>query len=369
MNKIVSYPSVWSKINYIVSVCKRLGYAVKIVSVAESTSGRFTGVKRQIDQQESHVFFSSTKRANLLGAKFSHLLQWMKIILYLLCHVKNDDVVLVYHSIYNLRWLEIYKKLFRKKFILEIEDVFSELAENCKRFADDEREIFSAADACICVNDLIAEKYEIKRPTLVSYGSYSLPPYYAKTSTGKIRLVYAGVIERERNAAFLALNAMEFLGDNYELHILGFGDKFNIDALEQQIAQFNEKSGSQRIIYHGRKDGHEYFRFLQTCDIGLSTHAYDIRNMASADNTFPSKVLVYLANNLRVVAQRLKCLEASALNFGITYYDEPVPQQLADAIKRIDLTVPYDSRSKIQQMDELFTRDMAGLLKNSNSMA
>ena len=48
-DRIVSYPSVWSKIDYVASVIKECGYDVELVSEAASVNGLFRGYKKQID--------------------------------------------------------------------------------------------------------------------------------------------------------------------------------------------------------------------------------------------------------------------------------------------------------------------------------
>ena len=350
-DKIVSYPSVWSKIDYVASIIKECGYDVELVSEAASVKGLFRGYKKQIDEHECIKYFTSRHYNNKLLNKFTTFSQWCKILIYLLFHVKREDKLLVYHSIYNLKWLSVYHDLFGKKFSIEIEDVFSALNEKVKHFEKQEWNLFSKASTCICVNDLISQKLDPKQPKIISYGSYSLPEYI-KTPRGKtIRLVYAGVIEQERNAAFLAVQAMQYLPQNYELNILGFGNEQDITALQRTIKEVN-----RNIKFLGRMEGQTYYSFLQECDIGLSTHMYDESNMSSADNTFPSKVLVYLSNGLRVVAQRLACLEQSYVSEAICYYSEPNPQKVAEAITNVDLSI--DSRERICELGIAFKSDI-----------
>ena len=349
--KIVSYPSVWSKIDYVASVIKEYGYNVELVSEATSVKGLFRGYKKQIDDQERVKYFTSRHYNNNLLNKFSTLTQWCKVLCYLLLHVKREDKVLVYHSLYNLKWLSLYHNLVGKDFSLEIEDVFSALNDEDKRFEKQEWNLFSKASTCICVNDLIAQKLNQKQPKIISYGSYLLPEYHKTLKDDTVRLVYAGVIEQQRNAAFLAVQAMRYLPGNYELNILGFGDDRDICALKECI-----KKVDRNIKYRGRMEGQEYYSFLQSCDIGLSTHVYDDGNMASADNTFPSKILVYLSNGLHVVAQRLACLEQSLISDTICYYDEPDPKKVAEAISNADLSM--DTRQKISELATSFQRDI-----------
>ena len=355
-DKIVSFPSVISKIDYVIHAAKEIGFDVNVVSLATSTNGRFKGVSKRIDENETHTYFSSLKTKNPFLNKIIIFSDWIKIIAFLLKNVKKDDKVLVYHSLYNRWWLNVYKKLFKKDFVLQIEDVYTSVHKNISRFKKTEWDMFRLTDKHICVNDILRDRLESEK-SVVSYGNYTVPEKFSTKKHDNIRLVYAGVIEQKRNAAFLALSAMDVLPENYELHILGFGDKADIETLEGLI----EKS-DKKVFYHGSKNGEEYLKFLQNCDIGLSTHTYYEEDMESADHTFPSKVLVYMSNGLRVVAQRLDCLVRSEIGNLIYFYDEPAPQSLAKAIQSIDMSQLYDSRAVINQLDKAFTAELRSLL-------
>lgn len=321
---------------------------MEVVSEATSISGKFSGYKKRIDELESIKYFSSYGYKNFLLRRLVTLIQWSKILMYLLVHVRKSDKVLVYHSIYNLKWLTLYYRLLGRKYSIEIEDVFSELTSRAQKYKDKEWTVFRNAETCFCVNDLIAEKIKQDKRVIVSYGSYSLPKYKPREASDMIRLVYAGVIEQERNAAFLAVDAMRYLPEKYHLDILGFGSERDIVALQKRIEECDNKN----IEFHGRKDGEQYISFLQSCDIGLSTHVYDENNIKSADNTFPSKVLIYLSNGLTVVAQRLNVLEKSRVNEAIVYYDEPTPQNVATTIQNCQQK--KNSRFIVEQLNETF---------------
>ena len=269
----------------------------------------------------------------------------------------------MYHSLYNRKWLKKYKKLNKNPFILEIEDVFSSLSKRNKRFKREEWQLFNLASGSICINDIVQEKLSDKVTNVISYGSYTLPTYYrTKKEDAKIKIVYAGVIEQERKAAFLAVESMQYLSGEYELHILGFGRKEDIDALQNLIFYINAQIGKTCIYFHGKKNGDEYYRFLQNCDIALSTHSYDENTIEAANHTFPSKVLVYMANGLRVVAQNLEVLRRSKIGDLLYFYDSPKPECLAKAIQNIDISQPYDSRKKIEELDERFKSEVKKLL-------
>lgn len=362
-NKITTYPSVLSKIDYIVASVKKLGREVEILSISPSKAGKFNGFYSKIDNLESHQYISSRNYKNKLFKKISFLIQSYKIFRYLKNNVKEQDRVIVYHSLYNRIWLKKYLRKFKNKVILQIEDVFSEIANNVSHFKKQEWKMFNMFDKCLCVNDILMKELKGVPQKIVSYGSYDLPTRFEFENDSKIKIVYAGVVEQTRKAAFLATLAVKYLPKNYELHILGFGNEQDILALNVLIKNINKEG--ERVFFHERMSGEEYAKFLQSCQIALSTHSYDSKDDVSANYTFPSKILTYLANNLRVVAQRLTVLEQCKIVKFIMFYDKPDPNELAKAIKGIDITTPYDSREKIKELDEQFTKDLKRLLEKA----
>lgn len=48
--------------------------------------------------------------------------------------------------------------------------------------------------------------------------------------------------------------------------------------------------------------------------------------------SFPSKILVYLANGLKVVSIRIPAIEQSAVVDSLVFYDKQTPEKIAEAI-------------------------------------
>lgn len=364
---LISYPSVWSKIEYICEKIKNCGYNVDILSAAPiKRNGFYRGHVVQQKSGMKEIYLSSFKTKYSLFNKINLIYVYFQIICRLAA-VKKDDIILVYHSMFYDRPIILLKKLFRKAFILEIEDVFSELSEKNHYMKARERKFFEQAQAYLCVNDLIADELKNQKKKVISYGRYDLPPLYqpkVELKTDIIDLVYAGVIEQQRGAAFLAADAMLYLDKRYRLHICGFGNETDLHALCNKIREHNADLRREAIVFHGMLEGEEYYRLLQDCQIALSTHRYNAENLSSADHTFPSKILVYLANGLRVAAQKLDCLQRSKVGNIIYYYDEPEPKNVAQAIERIKLDSPYRGREIMQSLDETFQKEMRCLLSS-----
>lgn len=361
---ITSYPSVWSKIDYVSDTLKRIGYNVCYVCPVIPRKGRFKKRVIRKDEQETHIYFSAfSKRKSKALVKLNNFLQMLQILAYLLVNTKSDDRILIYHSMYHCFWAPALKKIFRKKYILQIEDVYSALSPAGNTYEKKEWDYFETANGYLCVNTLIRDRIHNSAPKIISHGRYAVSGVIESKISTRCRLVYAGVIEQVRKGAFLAVETMNYLPENYELVILGFGNEKDICDLKKAIKNINDEKGWCCIKYLGYMAGEEYLRELQKCSIALSTHMYDDTNMKSADYTFPSKLLVYLGNGLHIVAQDLKCLRESEINEYITYYDRPVPQAVAKAITAIDTQKEYDSRKKIKELDREFCRGIQNLFE------
>ena len=174
-----------------------------------------------------------------------------------------------------------------------------------------------------------------------------------------IHCVYAGTFDPRKGGAAAAAAAAEFLPDDYHIHILGFGSDEEIRNMKDCISRVAKKSAA-KVSYDGLLTGEDYIKFIQSCDIGLSTQNPDAAFNATS---FPSKILSYLANGLRVVSIRIPAIEQSDVGDKLFYYDEQTPDQIAKAIRSIDMSQEYDSRRLIEQLSECFERELVEVLE------
>ena len=126
------------------------------------------------------------------------------------------------------------------------------------------------------------------------------------------------------------------------------------------IEESNAK-GKATVSYDGLLSGEDYIQFLQKCQIGLSTQNPDAAFNATS---FPSKILSYMANGLRVVTIRIPAIEGSAVTENLYYYDKQTPEEIAKAIEAIDFQDGYNSRKKIFELHQQFAKDLKDLLEN-----
>lgn len=177
---LTSYPSVWSKIEYISEKIKNCGYSVNLFSAAPTKQKGFyhgNTILHKDGTRETYV--SSFRTKYFILNKLSIMFIYCQII-YRLLTVDKDDIILVYHSMFYDRPVTILKKLFRKNFVLEIEDVYSELSDENKYLKQRERRFFELPQAYLCVNDLIAEKLENNKKKIISYGRYGFAANLSK---------------------------------------------------------------------------------------------------------------------------------------------------------------------------------------------
>lgn len=369
--RLAFFPSAQPKIQYIINVLKEKDYFVNVVSTCSiQDKGIFKAKQYELDNHEKRIYFSSFKTSLKYLDKISTLLSFVQLIKYILFSVKKDDVIIIYHSIYYYRPMKLVKKMSKKKFILEIEELYSYLDRDNIGFRNQEIDFINSASAYLLVNKLIDEKISRgEKNAIISHGAYNVPPKFNNSSfkyKDYINVVYAGVIENTRNAAFISTEAAKFLSNEYRVHILGFGDLENVENLKKLINQINTELMSERVIYHGSMSGNEYHSFLQACDIALSTHSYDQESMSSADYSFPSKIITYMANGLRVVSANIRSVKSSLVGEYLTYYDNNTPEDIAKAIMTINKEAggrDIDTRKIIEELDGEFKNEIDELLK------
>ena len=95
----------------------------------------------------------------------------------------------------------------------------------------------------------------------------------------------------------------------------------NIKEKEEVIKLIGEvsKESNCKVTFDGLKKGEEYKKFLQSCHIGLSTQNPE----KEFNNTsFPSKVLSYMSNGLRVVTVKIPVIKTAEVSDYMFYYDK-----------------------------------------------
>jgi glycosyltransferase involved in cell wall biosynthesis len=352
-----------NKIDYISSSLNRLGYHVEIISPSWTNHQRgfYKSKKITINNDIDLTLFSTF---GALKLRFFRIMKYLwtlfQLIIYLMIKTEKNENIMVYHSTILSAPLRFVKKIKHFQLILEVEEIYSKVSPN-KTFNRQENKIIEAADKYIFSTEMLNEKLNHKhKPYSVIYGTYQVEEDRGvKFDDGKIHVVYAGTFDPRKGGALAAAAAAEFLPKNYHVHIIGFGTKEQIEKLQATVDSINKKSNAT-VTYDGLLRGEEYIQFLQKCHVGLSTQNSDAEYN---DTSFPSKILSYMANGLRVVTIRIKAIETSAIGDKVYYYDKQTPKDIADAIISVDFNEPYDSRKIIKRLDEKFVEEIRALLK------
>lgn len=348
-----------NKLQYIFECMQKLGLRFEVLSASGTTGKKPVHGKKVtlFDGVTLHLPMSlgnSCMPIRVLG-------NWLiKIWLFLkLLRMKKTDTLIVYHSLYYMKTVSFAKKLRKFRVVLEAEEIYGDAVGNTTMSAK-EIAFFQTADAYIFPTQLLNEKVNLEnKPYVLIHGTYKAEKdRNCKFNDGKLHAVYAGTFDPRKGGCAAAAEAAAKLDSRYHIHIIGFGTKEDTQNLQKKIAEI-AKTTACEISFDGLKSGEEYIRYMQSCDIGLST-----QNPVGDynDTSFPSKVLSYMANGLRVVSVRIPVLEKSAVNDLLYYYEAQTPENIAEAVKAVDMHDGYDSRKVIEKLDRQFQRDLKGLL-------
>lgn len=351
-----------SKMAYIISVIKKLGKNIKVISVV--SGGKFGFHKRlesKVDTRETDIFLESLDIPIKGISKVCAFQRICSLFLFLVFNVKKSDTVLVYNTQVFSSPVRLAKKIKKFKLILEIEE-FLYLDHtrkiNAKR-ASQEKKLISVADGYILVNNLMSKHIDESKPYAVAYGGYDIPPRTKeRLADGNIHIVYAGGIDALRRVD-VAVKAMEFLPENYRLHILGQGPKKDISDLMKCINEVNHASNLQKVKYEGCLLGRQYDEFLQSCHIGINMQMI---GAPIEEFAYPSKISSYLGRGLNVVSGSLKSIESSPFAKGISFFRENSPEAVARAILSCANRTYEDQVQLIKEAEKAFYFQMEKLM-------
>lgn len=350
-----------NKMNYICEALENNGYNTEIVSASGTTEKKFCKSKKvKLTDKTTLKLFSSLPRLNRIVSVIDRVILKTKLFLYMIKNTNKDSIVMVYHSLGYMSLVKRLKKLKGFKLIIEAEEIYGDVIGD-EKTSQKEYDFFKIADAFIFPTELLSEKVNTeKKPEVIIYGTYHIEKELSKLfSDGKIHCVYAGTLDPRKGGAIASAESALFLNENYHIHILGFGNEKEKAEMLNTIDSISKKSKA-KITYDGLLSGEEYIKFIQSCDIGLSTQN---PNGKYNDTSFPSKILSYMANGLRVVSVRIPVVEESGIGKCVYYYDEQTPENIAKAIKSIDFSEEYDSRKTIGVLDKAFICVLKTMLK------
>lgn len=333
---------------------------IEVISACNTSLRSQKASKIVLENNTTVKYLPALYRGNIIFKILSVIFFYLYLFFYLIFDVKKGETLIVYHSL-RLMWIvRLIKKIKDIKVILEIEEIYGDVT-NSQKTIKKEIDFFKVADAYIFPTKLLEEKINIdKKPTVIIHGTYEATPVYEKQfADDKIHIVYAGTLDVRKGGAVVATAIGEFLNSNYHVHILGFGNEETKKSLLNEIEKVSAKS-SCIVTYDGCLSGDDYLKFIQSCDIGLSTQNPDAAFNATS---FPSKILSYMSNGLRVVSVRIPVIESSYIGDYVFYYDKQHPEEIAKTIMSIDLKNDYNSRNIIKKLDKEFKIRIKNMLE------
>ncbi|MGN0560100.1 MAG: glycosyltransferase [Candidatus Fimenecus sp.] len=344
-----------TKSTYIAKAFGKAGYAVEIVSASGTCGGSICpGSVTELGENLTLRLFDAKPAKTTVHRVFARRFLKNQLKKYLLENVTENDVLLVYHSLAYMDLVREIKQKKNPKLILETNEVYADVTGN-EKIRPKEMAFLQSADGYVLSTELLLEKVNPQnKPFTVNYGIFApeKKQFAPLFHDGKIHCVYAGVLE-PRKGAGTAIAAAKFLPENYHIHIIGFGSEQDTAEIQRQIAEISEQTACT-VTFDGKKSGDEYLQFLQSCQVGFAT-----QSSAAAFNatSFPSKVLSYLSNGLRVVSVRIQAIETSKVADLMYFYDGDSPKAVAEAIQSIDFSDGYDSRKRLSDLDASFIAD------------
>ena len=357
-------PSATTKIDYIIDVLNRLGYVVDIISKSGASSNKLVfdlgGLTQKGDSTVRYFISLGCIKSPL--RVLSRWLNTMHFFLWLLFNTNQNEQIIVYHSLGYCKILNILRKIKNLRVIGEIEELYQDVHEQSKSVSRAEYEFINGCEKYLFPSILMNKMFNpLGKPFAVVHGTYKAEgKLEEKYSDGKIHVVYGGTFDPKKGGALAAAEIGRYLSKNYIVHICGFGSETDVEKIKALIADINTISDSE-TRFEGFLRGEDYTRFIQKCHIGLST-----QNPAAAfnDTSFPSKILVYLANGLKVVSIRIPVVEFCAVVDEVSFYDIQIPEKIAEAVTHVSLDT---EEAPLRILDKVDSEFMCLLLELLNA--
>lgn len=361
-----------SKIKYIVGVLKRCNFTVNVASCAFSPSKKICSkeIIKRIDMQEKHIYL---RTVNIPYVR--RIVMKFFVLKYLLKNVKKNDVVIFYHSINFNNVIQIFKLLRKQRVLLEYNDRYGlhyNESRKVKRVERIEKSIVKSADGYILASPYMAELIEKQKPYIVNYGSYAPAaaicndvPENIKIfgQEKKLKLVYTGVVESLRNAAFSVATMSEYLSDAI-VGIAGYGTDSNINRLKQICETINKKCNEKKVEYLGCLNEQELSYLMSVADVAINAHMYSPDEIWKSKYSFPSKIPLNMSAGLHIITYPFDIIVYSPFSEACVYFEQFTKECLAEAVKRIQVEQPSKDKPRkiVQQLDVQFVSELKRLI-------
>ncbi|HHX67516.1 MAG TPA: glycosyltransferase family 4 protein [Gallicola sp.] len=355
-----------NKMNYVIRSMNKIGYGVEIISpswLKEESAVKYDKFKRiKFNSINTLVLFPSWKTKSHFMRNIKILFTLIFFCVYLIINTKRDEKIIVYHAQWLSYPIKIAKKIKRFNIILEVEEIYSEVWKESQKLKKMEFELINLANAYICVSNRLERRLvnHLNKPSIVLYGNYE---YYGMRKHtfnryNDINLVYAGSIDSTKGGAFIALDTMRYLPNNYKLTILGTGSPENIHKMQSIIEEINQTKKSNVCNYRGVLTGQEFSTFLFKCQIALNPQ----KSGNYMETAFPSKVMTYLGHGLKVVSTQIVSIVESPLGKYVNFSINDSPVSIAKTILNVS-NDSVDTEKILNDLDIKFRNELKCILE------
>lgn len=354
------------KMDFICDVLGELGYDVDILSPAYITAQGmgYVGARPEtIGAGRRLILTPSWSAKNKLSRIARVLVSKAWLFAHLVRHCGRESDVVVYHNYQVSLPVLLAQKIRRFRLLLEIEEQYSMVWKLTpwQKWKEDLL-LKHGGDGCMVVSELLAEKLGVSDP-IVSYGNYNayrgeIPD---KANPERIRLAYTGSIDRVKNSAYMALEIMPHLPEQYELKLSGPIAKGEETQFRAALEDVNRRCGRQACEYLGVLNDEDYAQLLLSAHIALNLQ----QEGEFGEFLFPSKILTYLSYNLPVVSTRGGSIVKSAVADLLNFADGYAAEDIVRAVRNVRLGEAHDYRARLEEMSGRFKKRIGRTLKKA----
>lgn len=335
VNRFYSLAAV-NKMNYIIRLLNENGYTVDIYSLSNSKESTFKfSSEKKVEIGRNALFLTPTfGTSSKIGKAFRIILSYCWLVIKILCNTRTNDYVLIYHTLEGIVPLSIVKRLKKLRYVLEVEEIYSEIPNSNRDNKQKELKFIGNADKYIVVSHLLKDKLPLK-DNMVIYGNYKFAndANVHITKNDKVNLLFSGSLDSTRGV-FQAIEAMYFLPEEYILNISGVGNKAAVHLVQEKIEELNTFRDKVVCKYLGKLDDNDYKLLLNSSDLALNTQVEG----EYAQFLFPSKLLSYMAYNIPIVSTKGQSIVESPFFKYIYFTDDSSGKSIAEVILSIDLS-------------------------------
>jgi len=324
-------PAAVAKAGYVSKALSQIGFRIQIISPAlPNKPGKYESSNYEILNGVNLKLFKSFYTNIKIFKAFRRILLYIHLFLFLLFELKKDSIFIVYHSLSLVFIVKILKKIKRIKIISDFNEIYGDVVDK-PAVSLKEIRYTKLFNGYFFPSEILAKIInKDHKPQAIIYGNYEIKPKYNESfNDSLVHVVYSGTLSESKGGA-AAVKAAEFLDNNYHLHILGFGSDLEVENITRLIDNIKLKTKC-KISFEGLLLNEEFDRFLQKCDIGLSTQT--LTNNFN-NTSFPSKILTYFGNGLKVVSIKIDPVFQSKVSSMIEFYENDSPNDIANAIVR-----------------------------------